>query len=483
LILKNLFYLKIFNLKNRVFWFYCIVVLAMVACKNDVNEEMAKGLDFLDQYEQGEEYTAGENATVFDNSINAYNNSIPGLSGVDLTNFIIGNSFNRNNWVIAPASTTARDGLGPVYNSLSCSGCHTLDGRGKPPEFGEPTESMVYRLSIEGFNEHNEPLGVPNYGDQLNHRAIPEVEPEGDVDIVYTEITGSYPDGTTYSLRKPTYTFQNPELNGVLFSPRVAPKMAGTGIFDAFSEASILANADPDDENQDGISGKPNYVWDYYANDYRIGRIGWKASQPSVKQQIAHAILNDIGITSSIFPEQNLWGNQIVSYANLPNGGTPEIPDSTLYKIYYYTSALAMPARRNYLDQTVLEGKKIFKEVGCIKCHVATMTTDIHPDVPQLSNQKVHIYSDLLLHDMGSLLADNRPDGQATGSEWRTAALWGIGVQEIVNGHTFLLNDGRARNIEEAILWHGGEASGAKNNFKNLPKEKREKLITFINSL
>ena len=460
-----------------------LILFALFSCKDEVKEEEIIGLDFSDQYEQGEEYSAGANATVFDNSINAYNNSIPGLSGSDLSNFIVGNSFNRNNWVIAPASTTARDGLGPVYNSLSCSGCHTLDGRGKPPEFGQPTQSMVYRLSVEGFNEHNEPLGVPNYGDQLNNRAVPNADAEGDVDITYTEMPGTYPDGTTYSLRKPTYNFQNPDLVGALFSPRVAPKMAGTGIFDAFSEATLLANADEEDTNQDGISGRPNYVWDYTANDYKIGRIGWKAGQPSVRQQAAHAILNDIGITSSMFPNQNLWGNQIASYGGFPNGGSPEIPDSTLYKIYYYTSALAMPARRDYLDQSILEGKKIFKETGCVKCHVATMVTDIHPDVPQLSNQKVHIYSDLLLHDMGSLLADNRPDGQATGSEWRTAPLWGIGVQETVNGHTFLLNDGRARNIEEAILWHGGEASGALNTFKNLQKTQRDKLIAFINSL
>jgi CxxC motif-containing protein (DUF1111 family) len=471
------------NLKGKIFLLGGCLVVAFASCTNDVKEELVEENNFSDQYEQGEEYTAGVNATTFDNSVNAYNNAIPNLTGTNLSDFIVGNSFNRNNWVIAPASTTARDGLGPVYNSLSCSGCHRLDGRGEPPQFGQPTESMVYRISLEGFNEHNEPLAVPNYGDQLNNRSIPNVESEGDVIITYTEIAGSYPDGNSYSLRKPTYTFENPELNGVLFSPRVALKMAGTGIFDAFSEETILANADPDDANQDGISGRPNYVWDYTANDYKIGRIGWKASQPSVKQQAAHAFLNDIGITSSMLPNENLWGNQIVSYASLPTGGSPEITDSLLYKVYYYTSALAMPARRNYLDQTVLEGKKIFKETGCVKCHIATMVTDIHPDVPQLNDQKVHIYSDLLLHDMGSLLADNRPDGQATGSEWRTAPLWGIGVQETVSGHTYLLNDGRARNIEEAILWHGGEASGALNSFKNLPKEKREKLITFINSL
>ena len=442
----------------------------------------------LYQAENGEELTGGIAGTVIDESGNAFNNSIDNLNDSQQTDFVVGNSFNRNNWVTAPASTTARDGLGPLINAQSCSGCHKLDGRGRPPMPGEGINSMVFRLSIEGTDEHGFPKKIPNYGDQLQHKAILGVKTEGNVNITYSELPGAYPDGTTFSLRNPEYTFT--DLNygefpsGFMFSPRVAPKMTGAGFFDGLEDATIIANADPEDKDEDGISGKPNYVWDYIKKKKVLGRIGWKANIASVPNQVAHAFLNDIGITSSIFPEENLWGIQKMVYDTIPNGGNPEIDDNTLNRVIYYTSALAMPARKsNWKDETMLKGKKLFEQTGCIKCHIPRMQTGTHPLVSQLSNQTVRIYSDLLLHDMGALLADNRPDVDATGREWRTAPLWGLGYIQTVNQHTLLLHDGRARNIEEAILWHGGEAASIKKNFMQLAKIERETMIKFLETL
>ncbi len=454
-----------------------LVTSLISSCKKDVAQ------DPVSAYEDGEEYSGGKNITVFDATSFAFNHSLPILSDSDETKFSVGNSFNRNNWVIAPSSTVGRDGLGPLYNALSCSGCHNLDGRGQPPLPGEATISMVYKLSSPGTGIHGEPLGVTNFGDQLNNRAIPGVTTEGDVNISYIEVPGSYPDGTTYSLRQPTYTFQNSALNGVMYSPRVAPKMTGTGLMDAIAEGTILANADENDANGDGISGRPNYVWDYVKNTTALGRIGWKAGQPSVKQQVAHAFSNDIGITSSLFPDENLSGTEVGLYASLPNGGTPEISDDIFNQVYFYTSTLAMPGRRDFKDADVLLGKTLFTQTGCVKCHVPKMQTGTHPDVAYLNNQTIFMYSDLLLHDMGSGLADGRPEFNATGNEWRTAPLWGVGLIKAVNNHEFLLHDGRARGVEEAILWHGGEAISIKTNFTKLSKDDRARLIKFVESL
>lgn len=432
--------------------------------------------------EKGEELPV-DYLSVYDESENAYNHAIPGLSDADQVLFVVGNSFNRMNWVTAPSSATATDGLGPLFNARSCSGCHSLDGRGQPPLPGNEPVSMVFRLSESGTDAHGGPLPVANFGDQLSNFSILGVDDEGSVNISYEEMPGEYPDGTPYSLRRPTYTFENGSLSSVLFSPRVAPKMSGTGFIDAIPEALILAHADENDENQDGISGRPNYVWNYYTNQVELGRIGWKANQPNVKQQVAHAFLNDIGITSSIAPEQNLWGSQITNYGNLPNGGVPEIPDSTLSKVYFYTSMLSLPARSKAFEGDVLKGKTLFNQLGCSKCHVPNMYTSAHPDFPVLNGLNIHPYSDFLLHDMGPGLEDGRPDYLASGREWRTSPLWGISKQQVVNDHLFLLHDGRARGFEEAILWHGGEAYTIKNAFMNLSKQDRERVLTFLNSL
>ena len=433
--------------------------------------------------EPGEEFSGGS-GTIFDQSPNAFIFQDPGLDDQQGLFFFTGNSLFNQNWVTAPASTTARDGLGPLFNARSCSGCHFKDGRGRSPAYqGERVHGLLLRLSI-GNDEINGPIPDPNYGGQLQDLSIPGVNTEADFVISYQEITGSYPDGERYTLRKPVYTLINLEegpLTATRISPRVAPQVIGMGLLEAIEESTILQFADENDSDNDGISGRPNYVWNVETQTSTLGRFGWKANQPTVKQQVAGAFAGDMGITSSLFPENNCPPS--VDCNTLPNGGEPEIVDVNLDKVTLYSSSLAVPGRRNWEDPDVLMGKALFDESGCTGCHIPVITTGIHPTFNAFSNQTIRPYTDLLLHDMGEGLADNSPDFLANGQEWRTPPLWGIGLFYIVNGHTEYLHDGRARNLEEAILWHDGEAEGAKNKFMALNKRQRDQLIQFLNTL
>ena len=436
--------------------------------------------------EDGEEFSGGE-TTVFDQSVNAFALPAPKLSSHDELLFFVGNSFFNQNWVQSPSSTTTRDGLGPYFNSRSCSGCHFKDGRGQPQaSIGQLSQGLIIRLSVAGKGPHGEPVPESNYGLQFQEQAIDGVNREGRYELIWQEIAGNYPDGTSYILRKPEINFT--ELNygnlndQIMISPRVAPQMIGLGLLEAISENTILKFADENDTNGDGISGRPNYVWNSIEQKNQMGRFGWKANQPTILQQISAAFNGDIGITTPYFPNENLENSQ-KQYENFSNGGSPEIENDDLEKMLLYSSTLAVPARRNVDDKNVLAGKEIFKEVGCNACHIEKIQTGTHQKFSILSDQTIRPFTDLLLHDMGEGLADNRPDFLAEGNEWRTPPLWGIGLFETVNKHTFYLHDGRARNIEEAILWHGGEAENAKKEFQQLAKPQREQLLIFLESL
>lgn len=437
--------------------------------------------------EMGEEYSGGANNTVFDVSENAFSFASPALGGIDELEFFVGNSYFNQNWVTAPASTQARDGLGPNFNARSCSGCHFKDGRGRAPEFnGEMVSGLLIRLSIPGIGPHGEPMPDPKYGGQLNDQAVMGITPEGQFDISYVEITGQFEDGEPYNLRKPAYTLTNlgygtPD-GGLMMSPRVGQQIIGLGLLEAISETDLLKYADAGDANGDGISGRPNYVWDVEAQTNRLGRFGWKANQPSLKQQTAGAFLGDIGITTPLFLDENCTSAEY-DCQGAANGGSPELIEEDLEKVVKYVANLAVPARRNFESQKVLKGKEIFNKIGCNGCHVPSYYTSTHPQFSHLSNQRIWPYTDLLLHDMGDELADNRPDFQANGNEWRTPPLWGVGLFQTVNHHTNYLHDGRARNLMEAVLWHGGEAETSKNKVLSLSKEERENLILFLESL
>ncbi len=426
---------------------------------------------------------SGGDATAFAEGATAFSQSVPDLSREDQRAFSVGNNFFNDNWVTAPASTTGRDGLGPLFNAQSCSSCHLFDGRGSPPTSDDdPERGLLLRLSVPGPD--GQPVPEPNYGGQLQDRAINGVPAEGSIVITYDEVTGTYADGTGYTLSAPTYSIGDlgygPLADDVMISPRVAPAVFGTGLLEAVDEATVLALADPDDADGDGISGRPNMV--VTADGALVlGRFGWKANVPTVNDQNAGAFLGDIGITTPLHLVDDCTTAQ-AECSEAINGGTPEVDELKLQRVTFYTRTLAVPARRDVGSADTDAGSALFDSSGCSSCHMAELTTGV-ADVEHLSEQTIRPYTDLLLHDMGPALADGRPDQLATGSEWRTAPLWGIGLVDDVNGHTRFLHDGRARSIEEAILWHGGEAANSQAAFVALNASQRRQLLMFLESL
>ncbi|RJE70387.1 di-heme oxidoredictase family protein [Reichenbachiella sp. MSK19-1] len=432
--------------------------------------------------EEGEEFGGGA-TTILDESVNAFGQAAPNLTGDKDLLFVTGNAFFKRNWVTAPASTEDLDGLGPYFNARSCSACHALDGRAAPPLTpDEEPLGLLFRLSKPSGGED---LPDDNYGFQIQPHGILAVEGEGFVSVSYREQPGIYPDGTTYSLRNPIYDFSKLNYGSLepetQVSPRIGPQMIGLGLLEAIAEETLLGFADPEDANGDGISGRANYVMNVETGMMQIGRFGWKANQPTVRQQVAGAFNGDIGITSSLFPDQPCAPNQDCS--EIAHGGDPELTEDILDRVSLYSEVLAVPRRRDWEEPEVLKGKGLFESVGCVSCHIPKIVTGNYDVHPEFSNETIRPYTDLLLHDMGSGLADNRPDGLADGQEWKTPPLWGLGLIHVVSGHTYLLHDGRARNIEEAILWHGGEAKTSQQNFKDLDKSGRSALIKFIESL
>lgn len=461
--------------------FALVFCTAFASCKEGGNGGLAT-------VEPDEQYSGGANGTVFDFSQNAFGDEVNGMTSEQDGFFVTGNAFFRSNWVTAPGSVQTLDGLGPIFNAVSCGSCHFKDGRAMPPLHPEdPLNGLLFRLSIPGMDAHGGPLEDPVYGGQLQDKSILNVQNEAGVRVSYQEMSGQYPDGTSYSLRKPVYEFHDlnfgPFASGIMYSPRIAQQIPGLGLLEIVPETDILSLADENDSDNDGISGRPNQVWDAENQRIALGRFGWKANQPSLVQQAAGAFNGDIGITSDLFPADHLTPVQLQQYPNIPNGGSPELGTDIFQKVVSYTRSLAVPARRDYDEATVLRGKFLFKEINCSGCHHPQLNTGTAGSIAALHNQKIWPYTDLLLHDMGPELADGRPDYLASGSEWRTAPLWGIGLIPAVNEHSFLLHDGRARNMEEAILWHGGEAETSREAFKKLNKADRDALLKFVESL
>lgn len=453
------------------------ISLPIVACKKEKNPLVQEAFD---------EEMSGGSSTTFDFSDNAFGQVTMAYNAEEQKKFVVGNSFFRLNWVTAPASTQNRDGLGPLFNSASCSGCHHKDGRGlMPASSTENPTALLFRLSQAGIGPHGEPLPHAIFGGQLQNFSIQGIMPEATVSVHYTEQPGNYSDGSSYSLRVPNYSFLNynyfGDLNNAQISPRLAPQMPGLGLLESIAEADIIAYADPTDQNQDGISGKPNYVWNVRTQKTELGRFGWKANQPDIYQQTAAAFNGDIGITTNLFPNHEFTSNQLF-LQQIPSGGIPELEDSVLDLVVLYSKGLAVPARRDFNKPEVQNGKRLFINAKCGTCHKPEWKTS-HQAEQAFKNQKIFPYTDLLLHDMGENLSDNRPDYLAEGKEWRTPPLWGLGLIETVAGKAFYLHDGRARTLEEAILWHGGEAEQSKVNFVQMNATERKDLISFLKSL
>ncbi|MFI0847485.1 di-heme oxidoredictase family protein [Mesorhizobium sp. IMUNJ 23232] len=416
--------------------------------------------------------------------------------------FKLGNGLFRKLWVSSPSSTQASDGLGPLFNARACQSCHLKDGRGHPPEGVADATSMFFRLARAAETEEEKRavaeravlnLPDPVYGGQLQDLAVPGLAGEGRMAISYTEIPVTLGDGTVASLRKPTYSVTDlsdgPLHPGTTLSPRVTPQMIGLGLVEQIHPADILANADPDDRDSDGISGKPNIVRDELSHELTLGRFGWKAQTPSIRQQSADAFAGDIGISTPEVPKS--FGDCTEAQANcraMPTGvqerlGDVEAPPPVMDLVTFYSQNLAAPARRDVGKPQVLAGKKVFYDLGCASCHTPKFVTRRDAPDKAFSFQLIWPYSDFLLHDLGDGLADGQAVGDATGNEWRTPPLWGIGLTKRVSGHTFFLHDGRARNLTEAILWHGGEGQKARDKFAALDAADREALIKFLESL
>jgi CxxC motif-containing protein (DUF1111 family) len=465
----------------------------------------APTIDFSKPEENEERPGGGATSKASVNNANAFSASSGNMDFKRELDFKIGNAIFRKNWVSAPASTDASDGLGPLFNSRACQNCHLKDGRGHPPfTEGVPDDShsMLMRLSVPATTEAEKEklashklnvIPEPTYGGQLQDLAIQGHAAEGQIKIEYQDIPVTLAGGEVVQLRKPTYRIADlgygPLAPDVMMSARVAPPMIGLGLLEAVPQEQILAGAASENSGKSAISGKPNWVWSKEQNKVVLGRFGWKAGVPTIKQQTAEAASSDIGLSTTLMrtPSGDCTAKQPTCLA-APNGNSPQYQDAELgddlFKlIVFYAHNLAVPARRDAANPEVLKGKALFYSIGCASCHRPKFVTGELPDEPHLSHQLIWPYTDLLLHDMGEGLADNRPEGGASGSEWRTAPLWGIGLTETVNAHTLFLHDGRARSITEAILWHGGEAQAARDAFAKLSKMDRERLVAFVNSL
>lgn len=456
------------------------------------------------QFDAAERFEAlgGGAATVRGKLVNADIFSHPS-SNLDLEGrqrFQIGNGLFRKDWVPAPSSTQASDGLGPLFNARSCQGCHIKDAGGVVPDPGEVPVSLFLRLSVPPRNDAERRelarslavLPEPTYGHQLQTFAVTGLPAEARMQVEWEEISVALQGGESVLLRKPTYSVTDlgfgPMREDVMFSPRIAPQMIGMGLLEAIHEADILANANRRDD-PDGVVGKARVLRDPVDGRILLGRFGWKAGQPGVRQQSARAFLDDMGLSTPLLPEHSGECTPRQSAClSMPHGAQPalgeeEVPGDLLDFVTFYSSNLAVPARRDVDDPQVLEGKRLFHAARCTACHVPKFVTRRDAAEEAQRFQLIWPYTDLLLHDMGEGLADNRPEGNASGREWRTAPLWGAGLVRTVNPRGSYLHDGRARTLLEAIIWHGGEAQAARDRVVAMQPAERAALLRFLESL
>jgi CxxC motif-containing protein (DUF1111 family) len=404
-----------------------------------------------------------------------------------LERFFAGQRLFNIAFVKAPSPVPGLAGLGPTFNRPSCGACHTRDGRGQPP--AGPDDALMQMVVRLGVVEPGRlPFGKPHprYGNQLNDRGIEGVPAEGRAVIAWEEIAGRYADGETYKLRRPRVSFEKlafgPLGERAALSLRIAPQLVGMGLLEAVPERVVRAWAEANRARADGVRGRARDVASAGTAGPSLGRFGWRAAEVSVRAQIASALINDMGLTTSLHPEKNCPPVQTACRAADP-GPRPNVSDEALDTMTFYVSTLAVPERRDADKPEVMGGEKIFSAIGCAACHRPMMKTGTHPTIPFLSNQTIRPFTDLLLHDMGEGLADSLAEERLSGRLWRTAPLWGIGLVPAVSGHENYLHDGRARGLAEAILWHGGEAERARERFRALPKADRDALIAFLRSL
>jgi CxxC motif-containing protein (DUF1111 family) len=458
----------------------CVLLLFVFGCRKKVlNEELniddpVPSIDAI--------YFAGGATTVFDASANAYSHVASNASAATSQMHAAGASLFFADF--SEYGSNEPDGLGPLFIQTSCEGCHPNNGRSQPPMSEVDYDSgLLMRFSLAGAGEHGEPIPVPGYGTQLQTRAIAGQIPEGHFSFIYSNEVVTYADGQSVILQSPSHQITDPYLplpNNILYSMRNASPLYGLGLLEAVPLEDILSRVDETDDDHDYISGKANFVWNEITQQVELGRFGWKSSHPSVAQQTAGAFTEDMGITSAgFFPIENGIGQ---SNCTIGFGSDPDVTAEVINQVSFYVSTLAVPAPRNQEDSIVMRGKQIFQDINCAACHTPQLQTGSHP-IAELANQTIYPYTDMLIHDMGEVLADGRPDFDASTNEWRTAPLWGIGLTHTVNPNARFLHDGRAATLEEAILWHGGEAYWSIGYYKQLTAADRAALITFLESL
>jgi CxxC motif-containing protein (DUF1111 family) len=426
-------------------------------------------------YFAGDERPGGA-TTVPDASITALGRAVLNMDPARWPQMLAGKRVFQREW---SSGTTARigAGLGPLYNATSCAECHFRDGRGGGPTELDPDVRLLARLAVDS-------KGSPDlvYGSQLSERAVADLRSEGSLIVTYAEAAGVMNDGTRYRLRRPTYRVQGlsrgaPDRNMVI-SARMPGLLSGLGLLEAISVEDIVAGADPDDRDRDGISGRASWVPDVSRRTRSVGRFGWKAAQPSVEQQIATAFRDDMGLTSWLRPQAACTASERDCMTRAHEVSIQDLEDLTRY-----VQLLAVPARRPLTNAALVQGRGLFIASGCAACHTPRQITGPRAAFPELSDQVIYPYTDLLLHDMGPGLADELVEHEARGPEWRTPPLWGLGLLPVIHGRLRLLHDGRARSVEEAILWHDGEGRKAQRAYAALVKSERLALVRFVESL
>lgn len=447
---------------------------------------------------------AGEPLGTEDVSETAYLQVLPGLDPQQAELSALGHKMFNNRWAFFWFEN-AEFGRGPTSNAQACTSCHANNGRGlvtgtpNLPSVGqagvardhhitvpfEPAPNLVVRISLKGEDAHGGPRPHPDYGIQLQPFGVKGVVPAEDAfNVQWRDQAVELADGEKVSLRSPVLTLSAlayaPLGEDAMIAMRLAPPLVGVGLLEAIPDATLLKLAAR--EPVAGIRGHVNRVWDESQRQTVIGRFGLKANHGSLREQVAAAFVEDLGLSNPVYPDQNCPPIQQTCKEQMV-AGKPEITALRLAGTELYLRALAVPTRRQVDDPRVLRGEQLFAEAHCAVCHVPELKTGEYPALPQLAGQTIHPYTDLLLHDMGEGLADGRPDFLASGREWRTPPLWGIGLSQAVNGASSFLHDGRARNFVEAILWHGGEAEAAREAFRRFTREDRAALVAFLQSL
>ena len=543
--------------KRIIFSLVACTSLFFVACgSSNSTKSVKKEVEYLDAVKLGGETTD----LAYSNSGHAFSTPAKNLDGDALDKHLAGDADFEQAHKRGPDDTFPDfEGLGPVQNHTNCNACHQRDGRANLPILSTLYEKNGYyklensglflRISIENDQINNapkseancwgSPVKVPGFSDQLFHRSVsgfirnaPGIG-QADVWIKYEYTTVTYPDGKKVELRKPLFFVDNPyddpdnpneynPKNGsaselfqadVKMGARIGLPVFGLGLIGAIKNEDILALADPDDKDGDGISGKPNWVCDKEKYDackaagncdtnppISLGKYGWKANTPTAAHQGLGALRGDMGVTNPLFPKESIADTKLMDdykaanpeYAAYKQTERGKVEQSMRFAqdVVFYTETLHVPGRRNINDPQVREGGTLFDTIGCTKCHTPSYVTGEETSfsmggghIASVENQKIYPFSDMLLHDMGPDLADGRKDFDADGNEWKTRQLWGIGMTQRVNPGAGFLHDGRARTLEEAILWHGGEAEEIKNDFRNLKESERESVIKFLESL